>query len=144
MICAGEGGGNADPQALQGAVSASLAVERVGMPEAQIILSQAAAYIATAPKSNAANNAIAEAMQTVEQTGNLAIPVHLQDAHYKGATKLGHGTGYKYAHDYKNHYVKQQYLPDGLTDQVFYEPSENGYEAQIREYYKKIKENPEE
>ena len=114
------------------------------MPEAQIILSQAAAYIATAPKSNAANNAIAEAMQTVEQTGNLAIPVHLQDAHYKGAAKLGHGTGYKYAHDYKNNYVKQQYLPDGLTGEVFYEPSENGYEQQIRAYYKKIKENPEE
>ena len=83
-------------------------------------------------------------IKTVEETGNLAIPVHLQDAHYKSAGKLGHGKGYKYAHDYKNHYVKQQYLPDGLTGEVFYEPSENGYEQQIRAYYKKIKENPEE
>lgn len=144
MICASEDVGNADPQALQVAVSASLAVERVGMPEAQIILSQAAAYIATAPKSNAANNAIAEAMQTVEQTGNLAIPVHLQDAHYKGAAKLGHGTGYKYAHDYKNNYVKQQYLPYELNGKEFYRPSGNGYEVKIREHMKRIKKEAEE
>lgn len=144
MICASEDVGNADPQALQVAVSASLAVERVGMPEAQIILSQAAAYIACAPKSNAANNAIAEAMQTVEETGNLPIPVHLMDSHYKGAAKLGHGIGYKYAHDYKNNYVKQQYLPYELTGREFYRPSGNGYEAKIREHMKRIKEEAEE
>ncbi|MFR6589571.1 MAG: hypothetical protein ACLURV_04740 [Gallintestinimicrobium sp.] len=119
MICASEDVGNADPTALQVAVSASLAAERVGMPEAQIILAQAAAYIACAPKSNAAVNAIASAMKTVEETGNLAIPVHLQDAHYKGAAKLGHGKDYKYAHDYPNHYVRQQYLPYELSEESF-------------------------
>ena len=122
MICASEDVGNADPTALQVAVSASLASERVGMPEAQIILAQAAAYIACAPKSNAAVNAIASAMKTVEETGNLAIPVHLQDAHYKGAAKLGHGKDYKYAHDYPNHYVRQQYLPYELSGREFISP----------------------
>ena len=139
MICASEDVGNADPTALQVAVSASLASERVGMPEAQIILAQAAAYIACAPKSNAAVNAIASAMKTVEETGNLAIPVHLQDAHYKGSAKLGHGIGYKYAHDYPNHYVKQQYLPDEIKDAVFYEASDNGYEQTIKAHMKRIK-----
>ena len=138
MICAAEDVSNADPMALVVAVSASQAVERIGMPEAQIILAQAAAYIACAPKSNAAVNAIASAMKTVEETGNLAIPVHLQDAHYKGAAKLGHGKDYKYAHDYPNHYVKQQYLPDGLEDVKFYEPTDNGYEKQIKTHLKKI------
>ena len=108
MILASEDIGNADPMAMVVAASAAAEVERVGMPEAQIILAQAAAYIACAPKSNAAVNAIASAMKTVEETGNLAIPVHLQDAHYKGAAKLGHGKDYKYAHDYPNHYVRQQ------------------------------------
>lgn len=134
MICAAEDVGNADPNALTVAVSASLAVERVGMPEAQIILAQAAAYIACAPKSNASSQAIFTAMEAVQQTGNLAIPTHLQDAHYKGAAKLGHGTGYKYAHNYPNHYVKQQYLPDGMEGQVFYRPAESGYEKDIREF----------
>mgnify|MGYP002960962243 CR=1 FL=1 len=101
-------------------------------------------YIACAPKSDACVKAIGEAMNEVERSGDLPIPPHLQDAHYKGAAKLGHGTGYLYPHEYKNNYVKQQYLPDGLTGEVFYEPSENGYEQQIRAYYKKIKENPEE
>ena len=77
-------------------------------------------------------------IKTVEETGNLAIPVHLQDAHYKSASKLGHGIGYKYAHDYPNHYVKQQYLPDGLEDVKFYEPTDNGYEKQIKTHLKKI------
>ncbi len=139
MICAAEDVGNADPMALTLAVSASLAVERVGMPEAQIILSQAAAYVACAPKSNAACNAIFAANEEIRRSGNLPIPTHLQDAHYKGATKLGRGTGYQYAHDYPNHYVKQQYLPYELTGKVFYEPSWNGYEAKIREHMKKIK-----
>ena len=144
MICASEDVGNADPRALMVAVSAAQAVERIGMPEAQIILSQAVTYVATAPKSNSACNAIFEAMSAVKNQRSMPVPVHLQDSHYGGSAKLGHGIGYKYAHDYPNHYVKQQYLPDGMEGQVFYRPSENGYEQQIRAYYKKIKENPEE
>ena len=144
MILASEDIGNADPQALQVAVAAAQAVERLGMPEARIVLAQAVTYMASAPKSNSAINAIDKAMRVVQETKTPPVPVHLQDAPYKSAGKLGHGKGYKYAHDYKNHYVKQQYLPDGLTGEVFYEPSENGYEQQIRAYYKKIKENPEE
>lgn len=139
MICAAEDVGNADPQALVVATNASMAVERIGMPEAQIILAQAAAYVACAPKSNASCEAIFSAMHAVERTGNLPIPTHLQDAHYKGAAKLGHGTGYKYAHDYPNHYVRQQYLPYELDGQEFYKPSGNGYEVKIREHMKKIK-----
>lgn len=139
MICAAEDVGIADPQALQVATNASLAVERVGMPEAQIILSEAAMYVACAPKSNACVKAIEEAMRTVEETGNLPIPTHLQDAHYKGAAKLGHGTGYKYAHDYPNNYVNQQYLPYELNGKEFYHPSGNGYEVKVREHMKRIK-----
>lgn len=138
MILASEDIGNADPMAMVVAASAAQAVERVGMPEAQIILSQAVTYMASAPKSNASCEAIFSAMNVVRNTKTPPVPVHLQDSHYKGAQKLGHGLGYKYAHDYPNHYVKQQYLPDGLTDQKFYQPTENGYEAQIREYFKKI------
>lgn len=139
MICAAEDVGNADPNALTVAVSAAQAVERVGMPESQIILSQAAAYIATAPKSDASIKAILEASKAVEQTGNLPIPTHLQDAHYKGAAKLGHGTGYKYAHDYPNDYVEQQYLPYELSGREFYRPSGNGYEVKIKEHMARIK-----
>ena len=144
MICASEDVGNADPNALTVAVSAAQAVERVGMPEAQIILSQAVTYVACAPKSNAACNAIFEAMDVVRNTKTPPVPVHLQDAHYRGAQKLGHGIGYKYAHDYKNHYVKQQYLPDGLEDKVFYRPTENGYEAKIRDHFERIQREAEE
>ena len=144
MICASEDVGNADPQALQVAVAASLAVERVGMPEAQIILSQAAAYIATAPKSNASCVAIEEAMRAVNDTENVTIPIHLKDAHYKGAAKLGHGVDYKYAHDYKNHYVKQQYLPYELEGKEFYHISDMGYEAKIKEHMKRIKKEADE
>lgn len=140
MICASEDVGNADPNALNVAVSAALAVERVGMPEAQIILAQAVTYIATAPKSNAAVCAIGDAMETVKTTGNLPVPPHLQDAHYKGSAKLGHGIGYKYAHDYPNHYVEQQYLPYELNGKEFYKPSGNGYEVKIREHMQRIKE----
>nr|WP_300660524.1 replication-associated recombination protein A [uncultured Acetatifactor sp.] len=139
MICAAEDVGNADPQALVVATNASLAVERIGMPEAQIILAQAASYVACAPKSNSACEAIFSAMQEVGRTGNLPIPAHLQDAHYKGAAKLGRGTGYKYAHDYPNHYVKQQYLPYELDGKEFYRPSGNGYEARIREHMQRIR-----
>lgn len=144
MICAAEDVGNADPQALVVAVNASLAVERIGMPEAQIILAQAVAYVASAPKSNAAVEAISNAMQTVQETGDLSIPPHLQDAHYKGAAKLGHGIGYKYAHNYKNNYVNQQYLPYELNGKEFYKPSGNGYEVKIKEHMARIKREAEE
>lgn len=134
MICAAEDVGNADANALTVAVSAAQAVERIGMPEAQIILSQAVTYVACAPKSNAACVAIGRAMEAMERTQALSVPVHLQDSHYRGAKQIGHGTGYLYAHDFPNHYVRQQYLPDGLFDAKFYEPTENGYEKQIREH----------
>ncbi len=139
MICASEDVGNADPNALVVAVSAAQAVERIGMPESQIILSQAAAYVATAPKSNAAYVGIQNAMKAVANMRTMPVPAHLQDKHYKGAEKLGHGLGYKYAHDYPNHYVTQQYLPDGMEGMRFYEPSENGYEKKIREHMELIK-----
>lgn len=141
MICASEDVGNADPNALTVAVSAAQAVERVGMPEAQIILAQAVTYVASAPKSNASCMAVFQAMDTVRNTKTAPIPVHLQDAHYRGAQKLGHGEGYLYAHDYPNHYVKQQYLPDGLTDSHFYNPTENGYEKKIKDHLEFLKEN---
>lgn len=133
MICASEDVGNADPQALQVAVAAAQAVERVGMPEAQIILSQAVLYVATAPKSNSATNAIFGAMDAVKEKP-AAIPAHLSDSHYKGAQKLGRGIGYEYAHDFPKHFSRQQYLPDALVGRKFYEPSENGYEQNIRRY----------
>ena len=138
MICASEDVGNADPMALTVAVSAAQAVERIGMPESQIILSQAASYVACAPKSNAACNAIFAAMDSVRSV-KTTVPVHLQDAHYKGSANLGHGIGYKYAHDYPNHYVEQQYLPDEIRDAKFYVPSDNGYEKTIKEYFERIK-----
>ena len=124
--------------ALNVAVSAAQAVERIGMPEAQIILSQAVLYVATAPKSNSACNAVFAAMDNVKKY-KTTVPVHLQDAHYKGSAKLGHGIGYKYAHDYPNHYVKQQYLPDEIRDAVFYEASDNGYEKTIKAHMKRIR-----
>lgn len=138
MICASEDVGNADPNALVVAVSASQAVERVGMPEAQIILAQAATYIASAPKSNAACNAIFSAMDNVKRV-KTTVPVHLRDAHYRGSAKLGHGIGYKYAHDYPEHYVKQQYLPDEIREERFYEPSENGQEKVIKERLERLR-----
>lgn len=143
MICAAEDVGNADPQALTVAVSAAQAVERIGMPEAQIILSQAVLYVATAPKSNSACNAVFEAMDAVKNQRSMPVPVHLQDSHYGGSAKLGHGIGYKYAHNYPNHYVKQQYLPDGMEGQTFYHPSENGYESKIVEHMRLLRESAE-
>ena len=137
MICAAEDVGNADPMALVVAVSAAQAVERIGMPEAKLILSQAAIYVASAPKSNACTEAVFAALRSV-QSVQTTVPAHLQDAHYSGHEKLGHGTGYKYAHDFPNHYVEQQYLPDEILGSRFYEPTENGYEQKIREYFGKI------
>ena len=144
MICAAEDVGNADPQALVVAVAAAQAAERIGLPEAQIILSQAVTYVATAPKSNAACNAVFDALEAVKSRKTMPVPVHLQDAHYKGAAKLGHGQGYLYAHDFPNHYVKQQYLPDGMEGSVFYQPTENGYERKIKEHMEFIRNEAEE
>ena len=138
MILASEDIGNADPQALQVAVATAQAVERVGMPESQIILSQAVTYMACAPKSNSAVNAIFAAMNSVKKT-KTTVPPHLQDAHYGGHDKLGHGVGYQYAHDYPDHYVKQQYLPSEILGERFYEPGDLGYERVIKEHMKKIK-----
>jgi putative ATPase len=133
MICASEDVGNADPQAITVAVSCSLACERIGLPEAQIILSQAASYVASAPKSNAATNAIFAAKELVRKTGSLPVPPYLQDSHYGGAGKLGRGIGYQYAHLYREHYSGQPCLPEGIRDVRLYEPAESGYEQQIRE-----------
>ncbi|MBS6397188.1 MAG: replication-associated recombination protein A [Clostridiales bacterium] len=138
MICASEDVGNADPQALVVAVAASQAVERIGMPEAQIILAHAASYVASAPKSNAACNAVFEAMSVVKST-TTTVPVHLQDRHYGGAEKLGHGVGYLYAHDFPEHYVKQQYLPDEIVNKRFYVPTDIGYEKEIAERLRRLR-----
>lgn len=138
MISASEDVGNADPNAITVAVSAAQAVERIGMPEAQIILAQAATYLASAPKSNASYLSIAAAMENVKSV-KTTVPAHLQDAHYKGSANLGHGIGYKYAHDYPEHYVKQQYLPDEIRDARFYEPTEIGFEINIKERLDRLK-----
>ncbi len=139
MICAAEDVGCADPMALTVAVAAAQAVERVGMPESQIILSEAVLYVAGAPKSNSAVNAIAAANESV-RTVKTTVPAHLQDAHYKGAHKLGHGVGYEYAHDFPNHFSRQQYLPDEIKEARFYEPGDLGYEKQIKEHLQKLRE----
>lgn len=138
MICAAEDVGIADPQALVVATSASMAVERIGMPEAQIILAEAVNYVATAPKSNASYLSIGKAMNMVKQT-RTTIPPHLQDAHYKGSAAMGHGAGYLYAHDFPEHYVKQQYLPKELEGVRFYQPEEQGYEKEVKEYLEHLR-----
>ena len=143
IICAAEDVGLADPQALMIANAAAQAVHNIGMPEARIVLAEAVAYVASAPKSNAAYLAIDDALMYVKNNPTGAIPAHLQDAHYKGAAKLGHGLNYKYAHDYKNHYVNQQYMPDGMENVSFYNPTENGYELKIREHLDKIRKEAE-
>ncbi len=134
MICAAEDVGLADPRALQVAVAAAETVERVGMPEGRIPLALAATYVATAPKSNAAYMGIEAALAEVEKTDIKTVPPHLQDANYQGHSELGRGIGYKYAHDYPGHYVKQQYLPDELAGKHFLEPGDNGYEREIKKY----------
>ena len=138
MIHASEDVGMADPMALVVATNAALAVERVGMPEAQIILTQAAIHIAMAPKSASIVNAISAANDAVRKTGNLAIPPYLQDAHYKGAAKLNRGIGYLYPHDYPNHWVKQAYLPSEIENIKLYEPSDMGFEKQINDYHNAV------
>lgn len=139
MICAAEDVGLADPMALVVATSAADAVHHVGWPEARIILAEAAVYVATAPKSNAAYLGIDEAITDVHKMPFSGVPLHLRDAHYKGASSFGHGKGYRYAHDYPGHYVVQQYLPDELKDKVYYRPSENGREKKIAETLENIK-----
>ncbi|MBQ9321066.1 MAG: replication-associated recombination protein A [Eubacterium sp.] len=138
MICASEDVGNADPMAIVVATSAAQAVERIGMPESQLILAQACIYVACAPKSNACNNAIFAAMQSVRDT-KTSVPPHLQDAHYRASEKLGRGIGYKYAHDYPDHYVEQQYLPTEILGETFYEPTEIGKEAEIKEHLERLR-----
>lgn len=132
VICASEDVGNADPTALQVAVAAAQAVDFIGMPEGRIMLSQAAIYVACAPKSNGVIMAVDTAMEDVKHIRINGIPSHLRDAHYSGAKSLDHGQGYKYAHSYPGNYVKQQYLPEELLDRVYYNPTDNGYEAVIK------------
>lgn len=134
MICACEDVGNADPQAIVVATACAHAVERIGLPEAQIILAHAAIYVACAPKSNSVVNAIFAAGEAVKQVGDCEVPAHLRDAHYSGAANLGN-VGYQYAHDYPKHYVEQQYLPDRLVGEKFYHPGTNGYEQTIRDWF---------
>lgn len=144
VICASEDVGNADPKALQVAVSAAQAVDFIGLPEGQIILSQAAAYVACAPKSNSAVMAITKAMEDVKNIRIRTVPPYLQDAHYPMAKELGHGIGYKYAHSYPNHYVAQQYLPDELVGRTYYELSDQGYEKKLKGWLNLIKGQQEE
>lgn len=133
-ICAAEDVGNADPFALVVAMAAVQAVQFVGMPEARIPLAEAVTYVASAPKSNAAYLAIDAALADVRRQDCGRVPAHLRDAHYKGAAKLGHGEGYKYAHDFPGHFVRQQYLPDRMKKATYYHPSDNGREARLKEY----------
>lgn len=141
IICASEDVGNADPRALQVAVSAFQATEMIGMPECRIILSQAVCYVASAPKSNSSYMAINKAMNDVENIRIKQIPPYLKDTHYNGATNLGNGIGYKYAHNYEKNYVKQQYLPDEIKNNIYYEPSNNGYEKNIKKWLEFLKDN---
>ncbi len=140
MICASEDVGMADPQAIVVATACAQAVERIGLPESQIILAHAAIYVATAPKSNAVVNAIFAANGAVRDARDARVPAHLRDAHYSGSANLGN-VGYQYAHDFPNHYVKQQYLPDELVGSTFYHPGTLGRESDIREWMKYIKED---
>lgn len=139
MICAAEDVSNADPQALVVATAAAQAVERIGMPEAQIILAQATAYVACAPKSNSAVVAIGKATAAVKEKPFCSVPPYLRDAHYDGAKDLGRGLTYKYPHNYENHYTEQQYLPDDIKDMKFYTLSDNGYEKAMQRWFERIK-----
>ena len=131
VICAAEDVGLADPQALILANAAAQAAHMVGFPEARIILSEAACYVALAPKSNSAYMAIDAAIADVRHKDCGQVPDHLKDSHYSGASKLGHGKAYKYAHNYPNGYVKQQYLPTPLVDATYYNGIKRGREEQL-------------
>lgn len=133
IILASEDIGNADPRGLSVAVAGKEAVEFIGMPESRIILSQVTTYLASAPKSNRSYKAISEAQQTVKETGNLEIPLHIRNAPTKLMKNLGYGKNYIYPHDYENSIKKQDYLPEEIQDSMFYKPSESGFEKNIRE-----------
>jgi putative ATPase len=137
IIAASEDVGNADPQALQIATAALQAVHAIGMPEGRIILSQAALYVATAPKSNRAYIGIDKALSDIRNNEIGAVPLHLKDSHYGGAKALGHGKTYLYPHNYPGGHVDQTYLPEGLEEKVYYEPTEHGYEKKIKDGMKK-------
>ena len=141
LVIAAEDVGLAYPQAIAITKACVDSALQLGMPEARIPLAEAVIMLATAPKSNSAINAIDAAMNDIatRDTGN--IPSHLQDSHYSGAGKMGHGIGYKYPHSFPNHYVKQQYLPDEIKDNVYYEYGENKFERLNKEYWDKVKEN---
>jgi putative ATPase len=136
VICASEDVGNADPQALVVAAAALQSAEFVGLPECQLPLAQAVAYIATAPKSNACTVAIAKAREDVRNGRTLPVPLHLRDASYKGSKEFGHGENYQYSHDFEGGYVEQEYLPEKRT---YYEPTDRGYEAVIRKQMESLK-----
>jgi putative ATPase len=136
VICAAEDVGNADPQALVVANAAFQVTEFVGMPEAQIPLAQATVYLACSPKSNAAYLGIEAAMKDVASGKTLEVPAHLKDSHYRGAASLGHGEGYKYAHDYEGHFVEQPYLAETRR---YYEPTEQGYEKNFKTYLESLR-----
>jgi putative ATPase len=144
VIHAAEDVGMADPQALVVATAAAQAVEFVGMPEAQIPMAQAAIYIASAPKSNAVVNAINRANADVRTRRPAAVPTHLRDASYRGAKRLGHGQGYLYPHDHPGGYVPQEYLPEGAASGPYYEPTDHGYEARVRERLRRWREETDE
>ena len=137
-ILASEDIGNADPRALSVAAAAFDVVEKIGLPEARITLSQAAIYMATAPKSNASYVAIERALKDVREGRTLPVPKHLKDTHYQGSQRLGHGKDYKYAHDYPGGFVEQEYLG---VDKLYYEPVDRGYEAEIAERMRRLRSN---
>ena len=139
VICAAEDVGNADPMALVVAESMAAALDRIGMPEGKLLLSQACLYVASAPKSNAATTAIFSALELAERTATAPIPPYLQDAHYRGHEQLGRGKGYLYPHDFPGNYVAQDYLPESLRGSVLYRPSDNGKEAEIKARLKMLK-----
>ena len=136
ILCAAEDVGMANPQALVVAASAGSAVHMIGMPEARIILSEAAVYVATSPKSNASYLALEKALHDVKNKETGEIPYHIRNAPISGMSEFGFGEGYKYAHDYEDNYVEQQFLPDKMKDTVYYSPYNNGYEIQVKEYMK--------
>lgn len=139
VIAASEDVGNANPHALVVANNAAQAVQFIGMPEARIILAQAATYVAISPKSNGSYVGIKKALGDIETRDIGQVPIHLKDASYKGAKKLKHGLGYLYPHSYPNNYVEQQYMPDELMGTVYYELSDNGQEKKIKEMMKRLK-----
>ncbi|NTW72504.1 MAG: replication-associated recombination protein A [Eubacteriaceae bacterium] len=139
IISASEDVGNADPNAINVAVSAFRALEIIGMPEARITLAQAVTYLACAPKSNAAYTGIKNALSDIQNKRTGEVPLHLRDAGYKGAKEMGHGKGYKYPHEFENHYIEQNYMPQGMEGVVYYRPTDLGYEKIMKEYLEKIK-----